>query len=86
MKNTIKLTDNELQQVVGGTFTANMFWESDYHRYGITTKYHWWDPDEFWLPDGTKTNEHGANLYIKSVDPDFYYKTQEAWDDIPDRY
>jgi len=72
MKNTIKLTNTDLDNVYGGTFWPNMFEEEDYHKMGIRTSYHTFTYDEFWLPDGTKTDENGANEYIKSVDPDFY--------------
>jgi len=72
MKNTTRLTGRDLENVMGGTINPNMFDESDYNRYGIRTKYHWIECDEFWLPDGTKTNEAGANAYIQEVDPVFY--------------
>jgi len=79
MENTTRLTANDLENVMGGTFTPNMFKENDYNRYGIATKYHIFACDEFWLPDGTKTNEAGANAYIRQVDPAYYEYMQEVW-------
>lgn len=72
MKNAMEIKEMELNEVNGGTFTPNMFEEKDYHRIGIRTKYHWFSCDEFWLPDGTKTNEAGANAYMKLQDPIHY--------------
>jgi len=79
MKNT-RLTANDLENVMGGTITPNMFEEKDYNRYGIKTEYHWVSPDEFWLPDGTKTDVYGANHYISLVDPGYYATMTIAWE------
>jgi len=79
MKNTTRLTGSDLENVMGGTFDPNMFEEGVYNGYGIRTKYHTFSCDEFWLPDGTKTNERGANNYIKQVDPEYYDKVAMSW-------
>ena len=42
------LTNEQLDQVAGGTFDKNEFTESEYHFAGIKTEYHFFEKDEFW--------------------------------------
>lgn len=74
MKNAIEIKDMELNQVNGGTFTPNMFTEEEYNKYGIKTNFHFFEKDEFKLPDGTDTDVKGANAYIKANFPEAYAK------------
>lgn len=41
------LTDEELCEVVGGTFTPNSFSSYGYHQFGISTSYNIFSKDEF---------------------------------------
>lgn len=41
------LTDEELYQVTGGTFTPNSFSAYGYHQFGISTRYNIISKDEF---------------------------------------
>lgn len=41
------LNENELEQVVGGTFTANKYSEAEYNAAGITVNTHFFGEDEF---------------------------------------
>ena len=42
-----ELTLDELKRAAGGTFTANTYSKSTYHSVGISTKYGFFDKDEF---------------------------------------
>lgn len=42
-----ELRSEELDRVSGGTFTPNTYREAEYHSYGISTSYHFFDKDEF---------------------------------------
>lgn len=55
-----QLTADELEGVVGGTFTANKWTKSEYHRCGISTSYHFWSEDEFFY-NGRKISYEMAN-------------------------
>lgn len=68
------MTEMELEQVRGATFTPNYYTEAQYNACGIKTDFHFFEPDEFTLPDGTHTNEAGANIYIKLNFPEVYEK------------
>ena len=45
------LKDSELDQVAGGTFTANKYEKFEYNDAGLKTQYHTFDKDEFWAKD-----------------------------------
>lgn len=77
MRNCAEITEMELEYVNGGTFTSNMFTEDEYHSFGIKTKYHFFEADEFTLPDGTHTNHAGANAYVKAAFPEVYAKREQ---------
>ena len=42
-----ELTCEELSNVAGGTFTPNTYGKETYHQIGISTRYNFWDEDEF---------------------------------------
>ena len=42
-----ELTLEEMTQAAGGTFTSNKYSKSTYHSVGISTKYGFFDKDEF---------------------------------------
>lgn len=42
-----KLDDEQLDQVAGGTFTANKFDERIYNQASLRTQYHFFEKDEF---------------------------------------
>jgi len=65
MMNAIEIKDTELNEVNGGTIFPNDYDEEVYHKYGIKTKYHWFEPDEFWLPNGRKTGHYEANWWVE---------------------
>ena len=44
---TVELTPEEMTRVAGGTFTSNTYSKSTYHSVGISTKYSFFDKDEF---------------------------------------
>ena len=46
-----KLNDEQLDQVAGGTFTANKYREDVYNDAGIKTNYHFIEEDEFFAKD-----------------------------------
>lgn len=48
---TMALTENELGFVNGGTFTFNKFDERIYNQSGVSTKYHFFKKDEFFIND-----------------------------------
>ena len=45
----MKIEDEKLEMVNGGTFDINSYSEETYNQIGIRTNYHFWDKDEFWL-------------------------------------
>ena len=55
-----RLTSDELEGVVGGTFTANKWTKSEYQRCGISTRYNTWSKDEFFY-NGRKISYEMAN-------------------------
>jgi len=65
--NHVELSNTELDLVNGGNFFRNSLSEKRYNEAGIRTEYHTFSADEFWLPDGTKTDMQGANEYVKKV-------------------
>ena len=44
---TVELTPEEMTRAAGGTFTSNTYSKSTYHSVGISTKYGFFDKDEF---------------------------------------
>lgn len=44
-----ELTPDELAAAAGGTFTKNTFSKEAYHSVGISTRYHFFDSDEFMM-------------------------------------
>ena len=46
-----ELNDENLDMIVGGTFTPNKFDERIYNQAGLTTKYHFICKDEFFIKD-----------------------------------
>ncbi|MBR1807134.1 MAG: hypothetical protein IJ774_12225 [Selenomonadaceae bacterium] len=54
-----QLTDEQLDQVAGGTFTPNKYSERMYNEVGIETNYHFFGKDSFFIKD-----EHGDNHSI----------------------
>jgi len=73
MKSTTEMMETALNAVYGRTAAGNLFDEETYNSFGIRVKPHFFMKDEFFLPDGTKTNEDGANEYIRKVAPDFFH-------------
>ena len=65
----VELGNEELDQVNGGTFTPALYEEEDYKTAGIKRETNFFAKDEYWLPDGTKTDEDGANAYMKANYP-----------------
>ena len=65
---TMKLTPDDLEDVVGGTFTLNYYWRSEYEEAGIKVVTHFIDKDEFWW-NGENIGEKGANsvVFFKAV-------------------
>ena len=61
--NRIKLMLEELEKVVGGTFTLNYYWKSEYEEAGIKVVTHFIDKDEFWW-NGENIGEKGANSVV----------------------
>lgn len=47
MMDILTITDEELEQVTGGTFTPNSYSASGYHQFGISTSYNIIYKDEF---------------------------------------
>ena len=43
----VELTPEEMTRAAGGTFTSNKYSKSTYHSVGISTKYGFFDKDEF---------------------------------------
>ena len=39
----------ELEAIAGGTFFPNTYSYKTYNSFGITTRYHWFTPDEFYF-------------------------------------
>ena len=50
----MKLTENDLSLVFGGTFTKNKYPEHIYNMCGIYTKYHFFKKDEFFVFENGK--------------------------------
>ena len=55
------LSDEQLEQVAGGTFDKNKFDERIYNQAGLKTEYHFWEKDEFWAKD--RNGEYKAITY-----------------------
>lgn len=59
-----QLNNEELNSVAGGTFTPNRYSQSAYHTFGISTSYHFIDPDKFWF-NGKKITYEQANKIME---------------------
>ena len=55
-----ELTLDELKLAAGGTFTSNKYSKSTYHSVGISTRYNFFDEDEFMFM-GRKISYQQAN-------------------------
>ena len=61
--NKMELKPEDLEKVVGGTFTLNYYWQHEYESAGIRVVTHFIDKDEFWWK-GENIGEKGANSVV----------------------
>ena len=61
-----QLTDDELEQVAGGTFTPNDFTKDTYEVCGIKVVEHFFAKDEFWYK-GKNIGHNDANAVVTYV-------------------
>lgn len=73
-KNTdiVELSIDDLSGISGGTFTPNTYPEQEYNSIGITTRYHFWDKDEFFFMGQSISIEQADEMvrlarYVDSV-------------------
>ena len=57
-----ELTPEEMTQAAGGTFTSNKYSKSTYHSVGISTKYGFFDKDEFMFMGRTISYEQANEI------------------------
>ena len=58
-----ELVPEELEKAVGGTFTLNYCWKSEYEAAGIRVVTHFLEKDEFWW-NGKNIGEKAANSVV----------------------
>ena len=71
------LSDDELEQVAGGTFTPNRYKEVTYNQAGIKTKYHFWDRDQFYATAATDKKEIQITEKQANWAVEYWNKTQK---------
>ena len=59
---TVELTPEEMARAAGGTFTSNKYSKSTYHSVGISTKYGFFDKDEFMFMGRTISYEQANEI------------------------
>ena len=64
----LEMNPEELRNTAGGTFTANLYPNSDYEEAGIRVVKHFIDKDEFWW-NGENIGHYNANAvtYYKII-------------------
>ena len=78
-----QLTDDELEQVAGGTFTPNDFKPDVYNACGIKVVGHFFKKDEFWYK-GKDIGHDDANAVVVYVAK--YQKEPESLEDARKYY
>ena len=66
-------SDQDLEQVTGGTFDPNALSKEQYAAFGIKVTCHFFSKDEFELPDGRIVEEAEANEYCRKKNRNLYY-------------
>ena len=62
VKTTNELNIEELNKVSGGTFTPNTYGKGTYHSVGISTRYNFFDEDEFKMMGRTLTYDEANDI------------------------
>ena len=82
--NRMKLMPEDLEKVVGGTFTLNYYWQNEYEAAGIKVVTHFIEKDEFWW-NGKNIGEKAANSVVfftavKGYAPGSLEESMPFWD------